>query len=48
MFRWGMFVLAIWLIVTALMSLLHLRFAGSAVVMPVLALVAGLLLLVRR
>lgn len=48
MSRWGTFALAIWLIVTALMSLLHLRFAGSAVIMPVLGLVAGLLLLVRR
>jgi hypothetical protein len=45
--QWGMLLLAIWLIVTGLMALLQINFAYSAIVLPLLAVAAGILLLVR-
>ena len=45
--QWGMLLLAIWLIVSGLLALLQINFAYSGVVLPLLALVAGILLLVR-
>jgi len=48
MHRWGATLLGIWLIGTGLMSLLGLHFQGDRVVMAALALVSGVLLLVRR
>ncbi|HKK06622.1 MAG TPA: hypothetical protein VKA50_12325 [Gammaproteobacteria bacterium] len=48
MHRWGATLLGIWLIGTGLISLLGLHFNGDRVVMAVVALVAGVLLLVRR
>ena len=44
----GTILLAIWLILTGLLSLLSLSFAGSAIVFGVLALAAGVLLLLGR
>lgn len=44
----GMILLAIWLIVHGLMTLLSLSFQGSNYVMSILALVAGILLLLGR
>jgi hypothetical protein len=46
--RLGMFLLAIWLIITGLLPLINLSFEGISVVMGVLALAAGVLLLLRR
>jgi hypothetical protein len=40
--------LAIWLILIGLTSLLNLRFTGSQVLMDVLAIAAGVLILLRR
>ncbi len=44
----GMVLLAIWLILIGLVSLLNLRFTGSQVLMDLLAIAAGLLILLRR
>jgi hypothetical protein len=44
----GMLLLAIWLILSGLISLLGLSFAGLSVMMGLLALVAGLLILFGR
>ncbi len=41
----GILLLSIWLIATGLLPLLHFNFAGSAVILAILALAAGLLLL---
>lgn len=43
----GFLLLALWLILTGLMQLTSLSFAGSGTIMGLLALIAGLLLLVR-
>ncbi|MEJ2433628.1 MAG: hypothetical protein P8Y53_10880 [Pseudolabrys sp.] len=48
MYRWGATLLGIWLIGGALMSLLGLHFRGDRLVLPLLALVSGVLLLARR
>lgn len=45
---WGIILTAIWLILTGAITLLNLSFQGSGVIMGLIALVAGLLLLVGR
>jgi len=44
----GMLLLSVWLILTGLIPLLKLSFSGLYVVMAILAIVAGLLILVGR
>jgi hypothetical protein len=44
----GMLLLAIWLILTGLMPLLNLSFQGVGTIMAILAIAAGVLLLVGR
>jgi hypothetical protein len=44
----GMLVLAVWLILTGLIGLFGLTFTGLSLIMGLLAIVAGLLLLVER
>ena len=44
----GMLLLAIWLIVTGLTALLSLSFAGLPLVMAILAVAAGVLILLGR
>jgi len=44
----GTLLLGIWLVLTALISLIDLRFSGLGTIMSVLALVAGLLIVVGR
>lgn len=44
----GMLLLAIWLILTGLFSLLSVSFAGFGVIMAVLAIAAGVLILLGR
>lgn len=46
--RLGMLLLAIWLILTGLISLFSLSFSGLNIIMGLLALVAGVLLLLDR
>jgi hypothetical protein len=43
----GMILLAIWLILSGLINLLGLRFTGLGVIMGLLALIAGILILIR-
>ena len=45
---WGIILLAIWLILYGLVALFGLSFSGLGVVMGVLAIVAGILLLVGK
>ena len=45
---WGTILLAAWLIATGLMSLLEIHFAGDAKILPLVAVAAGLLLLLGR
>jgi hypothetical protein len=44
----GMLLLAAWLILTGLIPLLHLSFSGLGTVMSVLAIAAGVLIIVGR
>lgn len=44
----GMLLLAIWLIVTGLMSVLSVNFPSSGIVLAILAMAAGVLILLRR
>ena len=44
----GMLLLAIWLILTGLIPLLNLRFSGLEMVMAILAIAAGVLIVVGR
>ena len=44
----GMLVLSIWLILQGILSLLSVQFSGSETVLAVLAIVAGVLLLLGR
>lgn len=44
----GMLFLAIWLILTGLMPLLNLSFQGVGTIMAILAIAAGVLLLIGR
>jgi hypothetical protein len=47
--RWGMVVLAIWLILSGLLGLIPaLNFSNAGLVLAVLALAAGILLLIDR
>jgi hypothetical protein len=46
--NFGMLLLAIWLILTGLMPLLHLSFSGAGTMMAILAIAAGVLILVVR
>jgi hypothetical protein len=46
--RLGILLLAIWLILTGLIGLLGLHFAGLGTIMAILALAAGILLLLER
>ncbi len=43
--RWGFVLLAIWLILTGLIALLGLSFSGLSLIMGLLALLAGILIL---
>lgn len=44
----GMLLLAIWLILSGLMPLLHFSFSGAGTIMAILAVAAGVLILVGR
>ena len=44
----GMLLLAIWLILTGLVAIVGLNFSGLNILMGVLALIAGILLLLQR
>ncbi len=44
----GSILLGIWLVVSGLLSLFHVRFAGSGVILAVLAVAAGVMVLVFR
>jgi hypothetical protein len=44
----GMLLLAIWLILTGLIALLGLSFSGLPVIMAILAIAAGVLILIGR
>lgn len=44
----GMLLLAIWLILTGLITLLSLNFQGLSLIMGILALAAGILILLGR
>jgi hypothetical protein len=44
----GMLLLAIWLILTGLMPLLNFSFSGQGAVMAILAIAAGILIVVGR
>jgi hypothetical protein len=44
----GMLLLAIWLIVSGLIALLNFSFAGLPVIMAILAIAAGVLILLGR
>ena len=44
----GMLLLGIWLILTGVVPLLHLAFTGLHLIMEILALAAGVLILVGR
>jgi hypothetical protein len=45
---WGLVLTAIWLILTGVFSLLHVTFSGESVVMDLLAIAAGVLILLGR
>jgi hypothetical protein len=44
----GTLLLAIWLIATGLIAILNLSFTGMEIVMAVIAIAAGVLILIRR
>ncbi len=44
----GMILLAIWLILTGLIAIFNLVFAGLSIIMGLLALAAGILILIGR
>jgi hypothetical protein len=44
----GMIVLAIWLILTGVIAIFNLSFTGIGIIMAILAIVAGVLLLIGR
>ena len=46
--NFGMLLLAIWLILGGLMPLLHLSFSGAGTIMAILAIAAGVLILIGR
>lgn len=45
---WGFVLLAIWLILTGVFSLLNVHFTGEPEIMALLAIAAGVLLLLER
>ena len=44
----GLLLLAIWLVLTGLVPLMHLSFSGLGMLMSILAIAAGILLLIGR
>jgi hypothetical protein len=44
----GIFLMGIWLILTGLIGLLNFTFAGLPIIMAILAIAAGVLILLRR
>ena len=44
----GMLLLALWLILTGVIPLLHLSFSGQGTVMAIIAIAAGVLIVVGR
>ena len=44
----GGILLGTWLVASGLMSLFHVRFTGSGVILPVLAVAAGVMVLITR
>lgn len=46
--RLGMLLLSIWLIATGLIAILHLSFTGLGIIMAILAIAAGVLILIER
>jgi hypothetical protein len=44
----GMLLVAIWLVLTGLVPLMHLSFSGLGMLMSILAIAAGILLLIGR
>jgi hypothetical protein len=46
--KWAVIVLAVWLILTGLFALIDLSFSGSGILMGILAIAAGILLLIQR
>lgn len=44
----GTLLLGIWLVLTGLIQLIHLHFSGLSLLMAVLALIAGLLVVIGR
>jgi hypothetical protein len=44
----GMLLLAIWLILGGVMPLIHLSFSGAGMIMAILAIAAGVLILIGR
>jgi hypothetical protein len=46
--NWGMLLLAIWLILFGLFPLLSIRFSNSEYILPLLAIAAGVLILLER
>ena len=44
----GLILLGVWLIATGLIAIIDLNFRGMHMIMAVLALVAGILILIRR
>jgi hypothetical protein len=46
--RLGFLLLGIWLVVTGLISLIHLSISGLGIIMAILAIAAGLLILLGR
>jgi hypothetical protein len=46
--RLGFLLLGIWLILTGLMPLFHLNFSGLGTIMAILAVAAGVLILLER
>jgi hypothetical protein len=44
----GMLLLAIWLILTGALSLLSVNLGGLAILMPILAIIAGILIIMGR
>lgn len=46
--KWGMILLAIWLILSGLMLVLHIHISSSGLVLALLALAAGVLILISQ
>jgi hypothetical protein len=44
----GLLLLGLWLILNALISMIHLSFSGLSLLMSILALVAGVLIIIGR